>query len=104
MDTGDKTVRPKLNVPYYPANGCKAYYRNNTSDRKIVADYANISILDTAELEVFEYWGLLRDAVIWNCNRSPDGREYLENAYNYSQTKPDRVLLRENFGGRKRGR
>ena len=91
-------------MPYYPENGGKAYFRNNTSDRKIVADYANISIPDTAELEVFDYWGLLRDAVIWNCNKTEKGREYLENAYNYAQTEPDRSALRENFGGDKRGK
>lgn len=100
----EKLSDPSLNIPYYPENGSKVYFLNNTSDRKIVSEYANISIPDTNELDVFTYWGLLHDAVVWNCNRTTDGREYLENAYNYAQTKPDRDALRENFGGGKRGK
>lgn len=86
-------------MPYYPDHsGSKAYFRNNSEKRKVVADYANMSIPDTEELTVFEYWGFLHDAVVWNCSRTTEGREYLENAYNYAQTKPDRETLRELFG------
>ena len=91
-------------VPYYPENGSKAFFNNNTSDSKLVADYANISIPDTGELDIFTYWGLLHDAVVWNCNRTEKGREYLENAYIYAQTEPDKATLREMFGGNKHGK
>ena len=49
------------------------------------------------ELDLFEYFGYLHDAVVWGCSRSEAGREYLENAYYYQQTKPDREALRR-FG------
>lgn len=91
-------------MPYYPEEGGKAFFINKTSDRKLVADYANISIPETGELDTFTYWGLLHDAVVWNCDKTEKGKEYLENAYNYAQTEPDRAALRENFGGGKRGK
>lgn len=49
------------------------------------------------ELDLFEYFGYLHDAVVWGCSRSEAGREYLENAYYYQQTEPDREALRR-FG------
>jgi hypothetical protein len=93
-----KKFRPKLRTPHYPDNGERAYYQNQTSDKKIVADYANISIPDTENLEIFEFWGLLHDAVVWNCNKTEHGREYLENAWIYAQTKADRNALRVEIG------
>lgn len=48
-------------------------------------------------MEVFEYWLLLRDAVIYNYMQSEEGRKYLENCYRMSETKPDRKRLREQF-------
>lgn len=85
-------------MPYYPLEGGKAYYKNNSSDSKLVSVYANISIPEAQELDVFTYWGLLHDAIVWNCSRSEEGREYLENAWMYSQTEPDRDALRKKFG------
>lgn len=64
----------------------------------------NISIPDTENLDIFEYWGFLRDAWIYNCNQTESGREYLENAYYYSQEKPDKSALRKLFGGGTHGR
>lgn len=64
----------------------------------------NISIPDTEKLDIFEYWGFLRDAWIYNCNQTESGREYLENAYYYSQEKPDKSALRKLFGGGTHGR
>lgn len=85
-------------MPYYPDKGSKAYYINPTSDKKLVADYARLSFFEVEELDIIEYWGLLHDAAIWNCNKSEDGRKYLENAWYYAQTKPDRKALREKYG------
>lgn len=85
-------------MPYYPTGGDKAYFKNNTSDEKIVADYSNTAITNVNDYDVFTFWGLLHDAVIWNCNKTEKGREYLENAWYYSQDKPDRQGLRAMFG------
>lgn len=100
---GIKKSDANLNVPYYPQKCGKVLFANNSSDEKIVADYANCSIPEVERIDIFQFWGLLRDAVIWNCSRSKEGREYLENAYNFMQTEPDRNALRAQFGGEKNG-
>lgn len=99
MDQHRKRIRPKLKVPYYPPDGgSKAYFTNNSSDRKIVSDYTGYDFGEISELDIFTYWGYLHDAVIWNCGRSDAGKEYLENAYYYQQTEPDRKALKAKFG------
>lgn len=47
------------------------------------------------DLEVFDYYGYLHDAVVWNCSKTESGKEYLEEAYTHSQTEPDREKLRD---------
>lgn len=102
-----KGIRPKLITPYAPIESDKAYHENfvvQTNDRKIVSDYAGIPLLDVVNLDVFTYWGLLHDAVIWNCRKTTAGREYLNDAWIHMQDKPDRTTLRAQFGGgKKRG-
>lgn len=89
-------------MPYYPSeNGDKAYFLNQSIDIKIVSDYTGFDFGRAEELDIFEYFGYLHDAVIWNCNKTDAGREYLENAYFNSQTKPDRKALGKMFGGDK---
>ena len=86
-------------MPYFPSeNESKAYCENSTSDNKLISDYANISIPETFNLDVFTYWGLLHDAVVYVCNKTEKGKEYLERAYNHSQTEPDRETARKFFG------
>lgn len=80
------------------------FFTNPTANYKAVADYTNMSIPDVENLDIFEYWGLLHDAWIYNCSQTEHGREYLENAYYYSQTKPDRQALRKLFGGGSHGK
>ena len=60
-----------------------------------------MSIIDATELNVFEFWKLLHDAVVWNCSNTESGREYLENAYIYNQTEPDRDKLRSQISKRR---
>ena len=87
-------------MPYYPEEGGKAFFYNESRDEKLVYDYTGIDFLRIGELDVFSYWAYLHDAVVWDCGRTPKGREYLENAYYYQQTEPDRKALRSKFGGR----
>lgn len=90
-------------MPYYPQNsGDKAYYTNNSSDIKLIIDYAKLSYIEVKELDILTYWGLLHDAVVYGCSRTPEGREYLENAWLYEQTEPDRDALRAISSGGER--
>ena len=91
--------QPKLRVPFYPTEGERAYYTVQSSDMKWVIDYTGCSYSEVSEFDVFTFWGLLHDAVVWSLGRSKEGREYLENAWYYEQTEPDRAALREKNGG-----
>ncbi|MBQ8297346.1 MAG: hypothetical protein IJX77_06150 [Ruminococcus sp.] len=102
-----RNIDINLKVPYAPEDEPQERLENfeiKTSDLKIVADYARISILDAEKLDLFQYWGLLHDAVVWNCRRSESGRQYLESAWVFCQDKPDRKKLRIFFGGEKHGK
>lgn len=48
---------------------------------------------------MFEYWLLLRDAVIYNYMQTPEGIKYLEKCWRMEQTEPDRKALRKKFRG-----
>lgn len=89
-----------MRIPYYPYGEKQEQYFNcGTSDIKIVSDYTRLNFSDILDLEVFVFWEYLHDAFIWNCNRTKNGREYLENAWYFQQTEPDRKALRKKFGG-----
>lgn len=64
---------------------------------KRVAEYLEISLLQVDKLDLIEYLFFLREAFIYNCSQSEEGREYLRNANRLEQTSPDRKKLRENF-------
>ncbi|MFQ9545614.1 MAG: hypothetical protein ACLR02_11400 [Clostridium sp.] len=49
---------------------------------------------------MIDYLMLRRDAFISKCNETEKGREYLDNAWRISQTKPERNKLREKFRGK----
>lgn len=66
----------------------------------MIQEYTGIDFLGQEELPIFEYWGYLHDSIIWNCNQTDDGKQYLENAYNYAQTEPDREGLSSLMGCR----
>jgi hypothetical protein len=62
---------------------------------KVVSDYTRLNFGEVWALDIFEYWGYLHDAVVWNCERKGEtGREYLTSAYNHSRSEPDRAALR----------
>lgn len=66
---------------------------------KWVIDYTGCSYTEVSGMDVLTFWGLLHDAVVWNLDKTKEGREYLENAWYYEQTEPDRGSLRDVFGG-----
>lgn len=72
------------------------FFENHSSDFKIVSDYTLMSFSEVFETDIFEFFEYLHDAVVWNCEKTEKGRDYLESAYNHSITEPDRKELREN--------
>lgn len=49
-------------------------------------------------MDIFKYWFLLREAVIYNCMQTEEGQKYLEKCWMADQTEPDRDMLRKVFG------
>lgn len=64
----------------------------------LVHEYTGLNVNEIEELEYIDYLQYRRDAFIHSANQTEEGREYLENAYTLTQTKPDRLRLRELFG------
>jgi hypothetical protein len=90
--------QPKLKVPYSPSAENKGHYEVNTIEEKIVSEYTGYNFERLEELSVFEFWLLLRDAVIYNCSQTKEGMEYLEKCWLADQTEPDRSTLKKYFG------
>lgn len=80
-------------------NGIK--YEIQTYNYKLVCDYARLSMLEVMSLDILEYWQLLRDAVIYQAEKTEEGQEWLKDAWAYEQVEPDRALLRKMFGVKK---
>ena len=90
--------KKELAPPSCPDDESEGHYSAVTGDDKFVADYAGVSIFQVQELDVFTYWQFLRDAIIYGCQQTDDGREYLEKCWVAQQTEPDRKMLRQYFG------
>lgn len=86
----ERAGNPQLQTPYYAEySDEKHYYNCNSTDIKIVSDYTGLDFCQIYELEIFTFWAWLHDAVVWNCNKSDEGRDYLEMCWCMSQTEPD---------------
>lgn len=69
-----------------------------TQRQKVVADYAGISLLEVYQLDIFTYWALLHDAVVYGNAQTEEGRKWLHNAWRLTQTVPDREKLHQKYG------
>lgn len=88
----------KLKVPYCPDDkGNEGHFEINTIEEKVIRDYTGYDFNRIDTLDVFEYWLLLRDAVIYNYSQTDEGQKYLERCWRLEQTEPDRKALREKF-------
>lgn len=86
----EKTNNPQLQIPYYAEySDEKQYYNCNSTDIKIVSDYTRLDFCQIQNLGIFTFWGWLHDAIVWNCNKSDEGKDYLEMCWCMSQTEPD---------------
>lgn len=72
-------------------------YKVISHKERAIAKYCNISIFDVEELNLVEFLFYYREAVIYNCMQTEDGKEYLKNSYRLQQTEPDREKLREKY-------
>lgn len=89
-------AKEQYKAPYYKQEPQYTVYFTRVYDElKLVSDYTNSSFRELQELDIFTFWRYYRDAVIFNCSRSEEGREYLEKAYAGEQTKPDRAAIAE---------
>lgn len=61
-------------------------------------DYTGLNLWEVQELDLDIYLFLVREAFIYNMSQTEKGREYLENCWRMTQTKPERQRLREKFG------
>ena len=55
-------------------------YIVETIGEKRVAEYLGITLLEVGELNFVDYLFFKREAVIYNCSQTEEGREYLRNA------------------------
>lgn len=91
--------QPKLITPYYPDKDSKGVpFAISTQRTKAVADYAGISLFEVYQLDVFTYWALLHDAVVYANAQTEEGRKWLHNAWRLTQINPDREKLHEKYG------
>lgn len=67
-------------------------------EEKIVSKYTGYDFDRIDDLGIFEFWLLLRDAIIYRNMQTEEGQEYLENCWLYDQEEPDRDMLRKYFG------
>lgn len=71
-----------------------------------MAEYAGISVMDVYALDIFTFWALLHDAVVYNHSQTKKGREWLKNAWRLTQTEPDEEAVDREImrgGGKIRG-
>lgn len=59
----------------------------------MIRDYSGLSFSEINELNIFIFWQLLRDAIIFKLKQTESGNELLEECYCFEQTKPDRDAL-----------
>lgn len=63
-----------------------------------MVDYTGLNILELLDLNYYDYLLLRRDAFIYWLSQSQAGLEYLDKAWVFEQTEPDRAALRAAFG------
>ena len=73
------------------------YLMTETTSLNLVYEYSGINFEDLMKLDCFTFKMLVRDAYIHKLSQSEEGRDYLEQCWILTQTKPDRKKLRKKF-------
>ena len=71
------------------------YLLTSTGDLKLVSDYTGLNFNEVIELDCITYKMLVRDAFVDMMSRTEEGRDYLEQCWILTQTKPDTAKLRK---------
>lgn len=73
-------------------------YKLETQGEKQVIDYTGLSLAEVQRLDLDDYLFLMREGYIYALSQTEAGREYLDNCWRITQTRPDRKALREKSG------
>jgi len=57
-----------------------------------------VSIFEVYEMEVFEFWFFLHDAVVYGYFKTEEGQKYLDKCWRLEQKEADKESLRKHFG------
>lgn len=68
-----------------------------SAGEKLVIDYTGLNIKEVQKLPLDIFWFFRREAFIHKMSQTEEGREYLENCWRISQTRPDRKAIRDKF-------
>ena len=71
------------------------YLLTSTGDLKLVSDYTGLNFNEVIELDCITFKMLVRDAFVDMMSRTEEGRDYLEQCWILTQTKPDTAKLRK---------
>ena len=66
-----------------------------TYDLKVVAEYSGLSFAEILELNIVDWFLLLREALIYRLSQSETGKAYLMDCWYFEQTKPDMETIRK---------
>lgn len=64
----------------------------------LVSSYTGLNFHEVRQLEYIQYLTWRRDAFIHFLSQTEKGEEYLDNAWRWEQTEPDRAALRKRYG------
>ena len=64
----------------------------------LVSSYTGLNFHEVRRLEYIQYLTWRRDAFIHFLSQTEKGEEYLDNAWRWEQTEPDRAALRKRYG------
>ena len=85
--------RDEYYPPHVEGDVSETRYSTVYHELKLVSEYTHDSFSELKKMDVLAFWRLYRDAIIYNCNKSDEGKEYLERAFANVQTKPDRAAI-----------
>lgn len=94
-------------MPYYPGGEQeKGHYETKTKGKRLVIAYTGLNLYQINYMDLDMYLFYMREAYIHNLMQTKEGREYLDNCWRMTQTKPERQKLREKYakegqGGKK---
>lgn len=73
-------------------------YEVDTYWEHLVFQYTGLNFNEIGQLNYVDFLRLRRDAYIQRCSATPEGREYLRDAWRMEQTKADKSKLRQRTG------